>query len=75
MSVYSERGGVAGAAMAASETDHLECRRSAFRECNRETLTPEGGGGRVRIESCGRHETLSDMNFTLEMFWQSSGNV
>lgn len=44
MSVYSERGGAAGAANAASETDHLECRRLAFRECNRETLTLREGG-------------------------------
>lgn len=47
MSVYSERGGAAGAAIAASETDHLECRRLAFRECNRETLTLREG---VRIK-------------------------
>lgn len=44
-SVYSERGGVAGPAVAASETDHLECRRLAFRECYRETLTLREEGG------------------------------
>lgn len=58
--------------MAASETDHLECRRLAFRECNRETLTLREG---VRIKqwgdgNCARNETLSDMNYTLCMFWQ-----
>lgn len=41
--VYSGQGGTVGAASAASETDHLECRRLALRECKRETLTPRGG--------------------------------
>lgn len=39
MSVYSAWGGAAGVASAASETDHLECRRLALGECYRETLT------------------------------------
>lgn len=39
---------MAGAASTASETDHLECRRLAFRECYRETLILwEGGEGRA----------------------------
>ena len=50
MSVYSERGGATGAAMAASETDHLECRRLAFGECNRETVTLREG---PRIKQSG----------------------
>lgn len=62
MSVYSDQCGVAGAARAASETDHLECPRSAFRDGNRETLTPREGvkvqGG--VMESCGGNQTLSD---------------
>lgn len=69
MSVYSEQGSAAGAASAASETDHLECLRLAFRECNRETLTLREGGWvwieEGAMESCGRNKTLSDMNFTL----------
>lgn len=58
MSVYSERGGAAGAAMAASETDHLECRRLAFRECNRETLTLREGG---EERAAGRWKAVEDM--------------
>lgn len=41
---------MAGVASAASETDHLECRRLAFRECYRETLTLWEG---VKVEQGG----------------------